>query len=180
LRLGVVVLVGCSGSGSGADHSTGDASMGTTALPSNGSCVPFTAAAGAPELDAGFDDAGHASRTVCNPLTNEGCTGTDICGVDNSGEYWVCLPTAGFLIVNTDDDCGQICNSSDTCYTAVCAADNICVPDVTTTNGTGNVCLKLCCTDDDCGGVKDESCSPVSGDDGIAVPVGNVGICQPD
>jgi hypothetical protein len=71
------------------------------------------------------------------------------------------LPSTGYTIVNTDDSCGEIRNNGvvNCGNNYVCAFGNICEP--TGADGMSN-CLKFCCTDDDCGRVKD-SCSPGSG-----------------
>jgi hypothetical protein len=128
--------------------------------------VPFTGDGGA-EINPGFDDAGNASRTTCNPLTNSGCTGTDICIPDNSGNYWVCIPITGATIVQTCNDCSG--------NTALCAKDNICIQ---YQNDAGVIdlteCVKYCCTDADCGGTSG-SCNKQA----LSPPLANgVGICS--
>jgi hypothetical protein len=128
--------------------------------------VNFTADAGAPELDAGLDDAGNASITACNPLTNAGCTGSDVCFPDNSGSFWVCVSTAGATISALCADCSA--------QTAVCKAGNVCV---NYANDAGvaflSECVRYCCADADCGsGVPTGACNTALG-----LPDG-VGICS--
>jgi hypothetical protein len=131
--------------------------------PSHGSCVPFTGG-DAGEADAGFDDAGNASATICNPVTNAGCTGTDVCDTDNSGKHWVCY-LAGTNIVATCGDCGA--------SNAVCKGGNTCINFTTADGGViATSCSKYCCTDADCGGTANTCSKGLS-----PPPPNNVGIC---
>ena len=111
--------------------------------PSAGSCVPFSGDAGssdAGELDAGLDDAGIAAITNCNPLTNAGCTGTDVCNPDQ-GSNFVCMPagTTANVVV-----CGDCAAASSTC-----AVGAVCLKAGPTTQYQ---CAQMCCTSADCGG----------------------------
>jgi hypothetical protein len=121
---------------------------------------------GATELDAGLNEAGNASATICNPITNSGCTGTDVCGPDNSGSFWVCTP-GGSPDVALCGDCSS--------QTAVCAAGNICIGYQAPDGGAGPTeCVHYCCTDADCGGASG-SCNT----SGLQPPLPNsVGICS--
>ena len=101
--------------------------------PSAGTCVPFTAPPDAGELEAGLDDAGHALVTVCNPVTNAGCTGTDVCGPDDNFANFVCLSTGAAP--------APLCTE---CTFFTCGPGLFCAPN-------GSTCVQMCCTDDDCG-----------------------------
>jgi hypothetical protein len=117
------------------------------------------------ELDAGFDNMGNASQTICNPVTNAGCTGTDNCDLDNSGTYWVCY-AAGTPVVPTCGDCsGQ---------SATCAPGNTCILYPVTPIVAVAECVHYCCTDADCGGTPG-SCNMAAT---TPPPPNNVGICS--
>ena len=107
---------------------------------SHGSCVAFTAPDGGGELDAGVDDSGDPSVTTCNPVTNAGCTGTDVCGPDlgNTGDTnYFCQPGDSTAAICAD--CTQVnCGKGTLCV----ALDNA---------ETMAVCAPMCCTDADCG-----------------------------
>jgi hypothetical protein len=126
--------------------------------PSGGSCVGFTTDAGH-ELDAGLDDAGNASRTTCNPVTNDGCTGNDVCGVDNSGDFYVCTTPGSPAGLAACADCAS--------QTATCGAGALCVG-ISTTSA---FCAQMCCTNADCGSGTCDEAALVP-----ALPKG-VGIC---
>jgi hypothetical protein len=126
-----------------------------------GSCVSFSTDAGV-ELDAGLDDAGNATQTNCNPVTNEGCTGTDTCNPDNSGKYWVCQPVGTMPNIAVCGDC--------TAAQAYCKFGGLCVG-VTKTMAQ---CWQMCCSDADCGGAAG-SCATTGV---LQNPLpNNVGIC---
>src|SRR5262249_53980736 len=131
---------------------------------SGGSCVPFTAG-DAGELDAGVNDAGNASATVCNPITNAGCTGTDVCDSDNSGKYWICYQGATPSV----GPCGN-CRTN----ARLCKGGNTCI-DFTDPDGgvLFTECVKYCCTDADCGGASGTCNKKVT-----PPPPNNVGICS--
>jgi hypothetical protein len=122
-----------------------------------GSCVPFTSDAGT-ELDAGVDDAGYAASTTCNPITNAGCTGTDVCGPDRGASFY-CQPAGTTPGVAACGDC--------TANGATCAIGGYCGQGA----GTSLTCFRMCCTDADCGSGKCNAAffSPPFGD--------NVGVC---
>jgi hypothetical protein len=120
------------------------------------------------ELDAGLDNSVNASQTTCNPITNAGCTGTDLCSTDNSGNFWVCYQTGGGTFVQTCGDC--------TASTAVCGVDNICISYVDDAGDNWlNECVRYCCTDADCGDAGAGSCNTAV----LDPPLPNgVGICS--
>jgi hypothetical protein len=123
-----------------------------------GSCVDFTSDAGV-ELDAGLNEAGVAMATTCNPVTNEGCTGTDVCGPDN-GDSFYCQPAGSMPGVAVCGDC--------TAAGATCAAGAYCagIPP-----GPGYTCVQMCCTDADCGGGRCDAAF-------LQPPLGSsVGVC---
>jgi hypothetical protein len=111
--------------------------------PSAGSCVPFPGDGGlqdSGELDAGVDDAGVAAITNCNPLTNAGCTGTDVCGPDQ-GSNFVCMPAGNPSMVSVCGDC--------TALSATCGVGGICL--AVDPAMTHYECAQMCCTNADCG-----------------------------
>ena len=123
-----------------------------------GSCVDFTSDAGV-ELDAGLDEAGNASMTTCNPITNEGCLGTDVCGPDNGSSFY-CQPAGSMAGVVVCGDC--------TATGATCAAGGYCAG---SSAGEDLSCLQMCCTDADCG---TGTCDPAF----LQPPLGSgVGVC---
>jgi hypothetical protein len=132
---------GDSGGGEGGPSSnSGIACQALATPPSMGSCVtgPFMPDASA-ELDAGLDDPGNANRTTCNPVTNEGCLGTDVCGLDNSGNFYVCFPAGSPAGVAACDSC--------TAPASTCGAGTTCVG----VSMTSYLCARMCCTNADCG-----------------------------
>src|SRR5215475_9258691 len=97
LGASLAAFAGCGGgaSGSGGGSTTSGTFDGggkivlectVPAPPSMGSCV-VVPVSDAGELDAGLDDAGNASITTCNPVTNAGCTGADVCALDDMNAY---------------------------------------------------------------------------------------------
>jgi hypothetical protein len=123
-----------------------------------GSCVDFTSDAGV-ELDAGVNEAGVASETTCNPVTNEGCTGTDVCGPDNGYSFY-CQPAGSPVGVAICGDC--------TAVGATCAAGGYCAGSAA---GPDSTCVQMCCTDADCGGGRCDSAF-------LQPPLGSgVGVC---
>jgi hypothetical protein len=130
------------GNGSGGFASRYECTLPATP-PSNGSCVAFVPG-DAGELDAGIDDAGHASVTNCNPITNAGCTGTDVCGPDvhDPGDMnYFCQPAGNPGAVAACGDCTSV--------TATCGAGGLCVG--VNLCSTEFFCARMCCTDADCG-----------------------------
>jgi hypothetical protein len=136
--------------------------------PSHGSCVTIPAYDGGAELDAGVDNMGNASRTTCNPITNEGCTGTDLCQPDNSGMFYDCQPAGTPSKVAFCGDC--------TAPQATCVPGAFCVGNV---GGTIFTCTAFCCTNADCGGTNgDAGTGPFCDTQAFAMPLpDNVGIC---
>ena len=108
--------------------------------PSLGSCVDFTSDAGV-ELDAGVNEAGVAAETTCNPVTNEGCTGTDVCGPDNGYSFY-CQPAGSPAGVAVCGDC--------TATGATCAAGAYCGPAKTCVAGGMGISGAACTSDADC------------------------------
>lgn len=178
---GGIAVVGCSSSkpspSSGASSSSSGAGGGgggggetaapvlactlPTMPPSKGSCVTFTSQPGV-ELDAGVDEGGNASVTTCNPITNEGCTGTDVCGPDN-GAHFYCHPAGSMPNVTACGDC--------TSPHATCAIGGYCQPGA---SGATNTCFPMCCTDADCGTASGATCNARY----FLPPLGsNVGVC---
>jgi hypothetical protein len=129
-----------SGSGDGGSNSVLQCTTIPSSAPSMGSCVtgPFVPDASA-ELDAGLDDAGNATRTTCNPVTNEGCLGTDVCGLDTSGNFYACFPAGSPAGVAACGSC--------TAPASTCGAGATCIGVSTTTF----LCAQMCCTSADCG-----------------------------
>jgi hypothetical protein len=130
--------------------------------PSNGSCVTVTGLTdGGAELDAGLDDGGAASITTCNPVTNAGCTGADVCNPDlPNNKHYICQGGGSPAGITLCGDC--------TADTATCGPDLLCVGD---SGGNTYTCVQMCCTDADCGTGK---CSTMELQD--ALPSG-VGLC---
>ena len=160
--------VGATTSSSSGSSSSGDSSssggganidcVAPSAPPSRGSCVmPVLGDAG--ELDAGVDDAGIASITTCNPVTNTGCTGTDLCQADYDFTNYYCQQPGSPANV-------PICASCT--GNATCAPGGLCVG----TNNANVVCAPMCCDDGDCG--ASGRCDKTS----IRMPAG-VGFCVP-
>jgi hypothetical protein len=111
------------------------------------------------ELDAGVDSVGNASITTCNPFTNAGCTGTDICREDSSLKHFYCMPGGSSATVPV---CGA-CTG-----TAGCEHGELCAG-----SGPGHVwCGAMCCTDADCG--PSGKCTTTV----VPTPAG-VGVCAP-
>jgi len=107
-------------------------------IPSKGSCVTYVGVDGG-EADAGVDDAGNASLTNCDPVTNAGCTGTDVCGIDGSGNYYFCQGPGSPGNVAICGDC--------TAQNATCGAGGLCF----SFDGTNYACTQMCCSNADCG-----------------------------
>ena len=133
--------------------------------PSGGSCVPFPGDGGlsdAGELDAGLNDAGLASITNCNPLTNAGCTGTDVCNPDQ-GSNFVCMQAGSPAGLAVCGDC--------TAQNATCGVGGICL--AVDQAMTQYECVQMCCTNADCGNgtCNTTLLSPALGD--------SVGVCVP-
>jgi hypothetical protein len=131
---------GTGGSGGAGGGTGGSISLDCTlpaTPPSAGSCVPFMADAGTPEEDSGANDAGHVTTTTCNPITNEGCTGTDVCGVDDDGQNYFCQPAGSPAAVACGGDCSN---------TASCGVGGLCVQ-----FSNGDSCVQMCCSNADCG-----------------------------
>ncbi len=127
--------------------------------PSKGACVTFFAPDGG-EGDAGVDTMGNATITTCNPLTNAGCIGTDVCGADTDGTNYYCLPAGAPSAVPL---CGD-CSAPD----ATCGPGLICAY----VSATTARCAALCCTNADCGA---GTCDPQA----IMPPLpSGVGLCD--
>jgi hypothetical protein len=132
---------GGSGSGSGVGGAAANyACVVPATSPSKGACVTFTAPDGG-EGDAGVDDAGNASLTTCDPVTNAGCTGTDICVPDSSLKHYVCKPAGSPGNIPVCGDC--------TVVTATCGAGLFCVSP--SAASPKFYCAQFCCTNADCG-----------------------------
>jgi hypothetical protein len=130
--------------------------------PSKGSCVTGTIGDAGVELDAGIDDAGNASVTNCDPVTNAGCAGTDVCGPDANNMHYFCQPAGSPGNVAICGDC-----SSDQ---ATCGAGGLCVG----VSQTQFYCVQMCCTNADCGSTG--KCDIM----GLQNPLpSGVGICVP-
>ena len=112
------------------------------------------------ELDAGVDDAGNALFTTCNPVTNAGCTGTDVCQPDLGNTNYVCQPAWSTANVPV---CGA-CKG----FTS-CAPGGLCAG----TDANHVYCAQMCCTNADCGSGK---CEMTQGN--LKLPSG-VGVCTP-
>jgi hypothetical protein len=111
------------------------------------------------QTDAGVDPStGIASQTVCNPVTNAGCSGSDICAIDNSFMFYYCQPGGS---PNTAA-CGDCTNSGP------CAAGSGCYF-IDQDAGVAQ-CFPQCCTNDDCG--ANGACALLS-------PDGGLGVCVP-
>ena len=161
--------VGGGGAGGGEGSGGGPANFACTIpspLPSMGSCVAFTPG-DAGEIDAGIDMNGDPSITNCNPVTNAGCTGTDVCGPDvhsATNMNYFCQPAGSPAGLAPCADCsGQ---------TATCGGGGICIG--VNSAGTEFFCAQMCCTDADCGASGSCSTSTLS----PALPSG-VGVCIP-
>ncbi len=132
---------GTGGSGTGVGGASANyACMVPATSPSKGACVTFTAPDGG-EADGGLDDAGNASLTTCDPVTNAGCTGTNICVPDSSLKHYVCTPPGSPGNIPICGDC--------TAVTATCGAGLFCV-----SPGAASpkfYCAQFCCTNADCG-----------------------------
>ena len=153
-----------SSSSSSASSSSGSSMLACTIptpLASKGSCVGFAGGADAGEQDAGLDDAGNASLTVCNPVTNAGCTGSDVCGPDFSSHHYYCQPSGTPSNVAICGDC--------TAQAATCGAGGLCF----SFDGKSYACAQMCCTDADCGTGAKCDMNIVN----IPLP-SNVGICD--
>jgi hypothetical protein len=155
--------------GGGGSMGVGGASANLTCMvpatpPSKGSCVTFVGVDGG-EADGGLDSMGNGSITICDPITNAGCTGTDVCGLDTSGKYWDCFEGGNPPIPL----CGN-CSAS----TAICADGTFCV-------GFGAMgspdawCAQLCCSNADCG--TGGTCDMMAFGMGNELP-NSVGICD--
>jgi hypothetical protein len=129
-----------SGTGGGGGAGGSGAGGGTTVTldctipampPSMGTCVSFTSDAGV-ELDAGLDDAGFAATTTCNPITNEGCIGTDVCGPDQGSNFY-CQPAGSTPNVAVCQDC--------TALGTTCAIGGFCGPGMGPLGSNVGVCL---------------------------------------
>jgi hypothetical protein len=169
LSASLVALAACSHGGGSTGSGTGASGIvdagGKIVLacavpaspPSKGSCV-VVPISDAGELDAGLDDAGNAAMTTCNPITNAGCTGADVCTLDSAGMYFVCA-SAGAPNVAACGACGPASMS--------CKAGELCF--VTDPGSMMANCAQLCCTDADCGTGRCESAT-------FGLPSG-VGLC---
>ena len=113
------------------------------APPSKGSCVTYVSSDGGAEVDAGVNDAGDPSITNCDPVTNAGCTGTDVCLPDfNSATNMNYFCQAG-------GSPAAVCGD---CTNANCGPGALCVG--LNQAQTVAVCVQMCCTDADCGSGK--------------------------
>jgi hypothetical protein len=107
--------------------------------PSKGACVTGLPDAGVDaEADGGLDDAGNATASNCDPVTNAGCTGTDVCGVDTSGMFYDCFPLQGTATAV----CGD-------CTQTECGPGTICI--AFNQEQTIAWCAEMCCANSDCG-----------------------------
>jgi hypothetical protein len=154
------VSSGTGGGGTGGGGTGGSAPMvsidcPTGTPPSGGSCVVITSDAGV-EPDAG------ATATTCNPITNDGCTGTEVCNPDNSGMFYVC-ESAG-------SPADVACGAAGATMTSTCAVGGLLVQ----LQSGQFVCVQMCCTAADCGG------SPSQCDTGaLMTPLpSGVGVCD--
>jgi hypothetical protein len=120
--------------------------------PDAGSCVVIAAG----QTDAGFDDGGIASQTVCNPFTNAGCADGGVCVPDLSGLNYYCQPADPSALLPL---CGD-------CTNGYCQGGLLCVN--LDTNGDAWQCAQPCCADSDCG--PSGLCSPYNGSVGFCVP----------
>jgi hypothetical protein len=168
-----------SGGGSGTTTTHSSSSSGVTST-STSSSATGAASSGSTGSSSGAVDVGHSVCTIpspqpsqgscvspslggaaappCNPITNEGCSGTD-----------VCIPTTD----NTTYRCwsgitGSVCEGCD----FFCGKGNVCVR-WSMADPTG-VCTSMCCTDADCGGGA-STCSKTAYE-GMSLPFG-VGLC---
>jgi hypothetical protein len=135
------LVASSAGSGGGGGAGTGVSPLCTgipATPPSQGSCVPFASDAGV-ELDAGVNDAGNALETTCNPITNQGCTGTDTCQPDESHQHYFCRPVGPMATAALCQSCNVTVQS--------CAAGVLCVG----SSSFPAECVQMCCTDADCG-----------------------------
>jgi hypothetical protein len=121
------------GIGTGQGGSTGWACAFVDELP-GAQCIAFAAGPEGEEADAGLDPAGVASITVCDPVSNLGCVGTDVCVPDAAGANYYCA--------RGGDNPVPACGACD--LIAQCGPGLLCFPVEAT-------CLRMCCTDADCG-----------------------------
>lgn len=143
--------------GSGGSTVVGDCNVPLPA-PSHGSCVTPVLVDGG-EADAGVDDAGNASTTTCNPITNAGCTGTDVCMADFDFTNYYCQPAGTPANIPLCASCTGF---------ATCAPGGLCVG----TDEANVTCAPMCCDDADC--APSGTCDKTS----IPMPAG-VGYCRP-
>jgi hypothetical protein len=119
---------------------------------SGGQCVPFVVSSQGGESDAGLDEAGVASITTCDPVSNIGCTGDDVCVPDADFGHYYCAPGSA----NPVPVCG-VCDA-----VTPCGPGSFCLV-------ASTICLQTCCSDYDCGeGHCDDSI--------VSLPDG-VGLC---
>jgi hypothetical protein len=118
-------------------------------------CVDYTPGPDGGEGDPQLDDGGVAAVTTCNPVTNMGCTGTDVCVPDADDADYYCAPGPA----SPAPLCAACPNGDE------CGPGNVCVP-----SAAGPICMQWCCDDSDCGpGVCDMS---IAGSFG-----GDLGVC---
>jgi hypothetical protein len=100
--------------------------------------------------------------TGCNPVTNEGCTGMDVCGPDSTNTTYLCQPAGS---VPNVAPCGD-CSEDDTS----CGVGGVCI--AFDPSGADAMCVQMCCTDADCGAGGQCNTSAIE----PALPDG-VGVC---
>ena len=123
-----------SGSGNGGSGSGSSSGSGTTG--SGGGGGSGSSSSGSSSSGSSSSGAPNAS---CNPLTNAGCAGADVCGPDGTGTTYVCQPEGSPANLAACGDCSD--------PSATCGVGGVCV-----TLDTGNsICVEMCCTDADCG-----------------------------
>jgi hypothetical protein len=138
------------------------------------------------EIDAGIDDAGDPSITNCNPVTNAGCTGTDVCGPDfnsSTNMNYFCQPAQSMGNVPVCGNCTSLsasCGAGGICLVldqvGSCSADTDCPASEFCDSQSGTCadafCAQMCCTDADCGSTG--KCDTAD----LGLP-SNVGFCVP-
>jgi hypothetical protein len=106
----------------------------------SGSSGSGSSGSGSGSSSGGSGEDGGSASAGCNPVTNAGCTGMNVCGPDTSGSY-SCQAEGSPANVPV---CGD-CSDPDTS----CGVGGVCI--ALDSSGSEAICVQMCCTDADCG-----------------------------
>jgi len=127
-----------SGSGSSTSTSSGAGGGSTTSTSSGTGTSTSTGTSG---TSTSTSSSGSMSSASCNPVTNAGCSGSDVCGPDATGTTYTCQPQGSPANLAACDDCSDPAST--------CGAGGICI--ALDESGSVAICVEMCCTDADCG-----------------------------